>query len=233
MNEKILEFILYGGGAIAIAYATFTFLGKKTVESWFAKKLKKLDYDLNSLFSRVTKIHEKEFEVLPEAWSKMLDALGRVSSLVSMGKILPDLDRINKAELEEFIGRSRLHEHQKEELRNAPKKLEYYTKTIFWHDFQETNKAFGDFHNYIARNLVFLSSDLHDKFLELDNIMWSAIVERQVGQDDVDDYDYYDNGKVYRDMRINAYKKIRDDVNPVKDEIAVLIQKRLHYYDVD
>ncbi|MHC4125691.1 MAG: hypothetical protein ACYSRR_04460 [Planctomycetota bacterium] len=195
------------------------------METWFTKKLKKFEYDLNSLFNRVTKIHEKEFEVLPEAWSKIQDALGHISSLVAMLKTWPDLDRMNEIELEEFIDQSKLRKSEKEKLRSSPKKLDYYTKTIFWHNLQETHRAFEDFHNYIVHNQVFLSSDLQEQFEKLDYIMWSAIVERKVGESGED--------LASREMRINAYKRIRDDINPIKDEIAALIQKRLHYHDVD
>lgn len=229
MKEKIFEFLagilVYGGGAAVIAYLIFTFLGKKTVETWFTKRLKKFEYDLSSLFNRVTKIHEKEFEVLPEAWSKMQNALGRISSLVAMLKTWPDLDQMNATELEEFLEQSKLRESEKEKLRSSTKKLEYYTKAMFWHDLQETHKAFEDFHNYIVHNQVFLSSDLKEQFEKLDDIMWSAIIERKVGE--------CNEGLVRSDMQVNAYKKIRDDINPIKDKIAALIQKRLHYHDVD
>lgn len=229
MEEKILEFIgkivAYGGGATVIAYLTFTFLGKKTVETWFIKKLKKFEYDLNSLFNRVSKIHEKEFEVLPEAWFKMQDALGRISAFVSKIKEYPDLDGMGETALEEFLAKSKLHESEKKELRDSPEKLNYYQKTIFWHDSHETQQAFQDFHNYIIRNQIFLTSKLQEQFMKLDDIMWSAIVDREEGEGGRD--------SASRDMRMSACKQIRDDVEPVRDEIAYLVQKRLHYHDVN
>jgi len=229
MEGKILEFlgkiVAYGGGATVVAYLTFTFLGKKTVEAWFTKKLKKFEYDLNSLFNRVTKIHEKEFEVLPEAWLKMQDALGRISGFVSIIKSCPDLDRMNNIALGEFLAQSKLHEYEKEELRNSPKKLDYYQKAIFWHDSHETKQAFQDFHNYIIRNRIFLSPALQDQFIKLDDIMWIAIVSMEEGEGSKDSDS--------REMQISAYKQIRDDINPIRDEIADLIKKRLHYHDVD
>lgn len=229
MEEKILEFlgkiVAYGGGATVIAYLTFTFLGKKTVETWFAKKLKKFEYDLNSLFNRVTKIHEKEFEVLPEAWFKMQDAIGRISGLVSVQEFWPDLDKMDETALEEFMAKSKLHEYEKKELRDSPKKLDYYRKTIFWHDLHETHQAFKDFHNYIIRNRIFLTSKLQEQFMKLDDIMWSAIVKREVseGGEDSDS----------RKIRISAYKQIRDDINPIRDEIGKLVKGRLCYDDVN
>jgi hypothetical protein len=229
MNEKILEFIVrivaYGGGATAIAYLTFTFLGKKTVESWFAKKLKKFEYDLNSLFNRVTKIHEMEFEVLPKAWSKMQNALGCISNLVKPVKLYPNLDEINENALEEFIAQSGLREYEKEELRNSTNKLDYYQKKKFWHNSQETRQALQDFHNYIVDNRIFLSSDLQEQFTKIDNILWDTMIEREVGEGGEDSDS--------RNMRINAYKKIRDDIDPIIKEIEALVQKRLHYHDVN
>jgi len=80
--DKIIKFIIevitVGGGATAIAYGAFTWFGKKWLEGEFAERLKAFKhqqnlqleqyrYGIKALFSRITKIHEKEFEVLPTA----------------------------------------------------------------------------------------------------------------------------------------------------------------------
>ena len=208
--------------AAAFAYLIFTFFAKKTVETWFAKRLKRFDYDLSSLFNRVTKIHEKEFEVLPEAWLKMQDALGRVSAFVSVMKYWPPLDKMKDRALEEFLATSRLLDHQKDELRESSQKLDYYQKTIFWHDLNDVTQAFSDFHNYIVRNKIFLSSDLQEQFSKVDDLIWASICEMEA-----------DQSSRSRDLSIKAYKKIRDDVNPIKDKIQALVQTRLHYHDVE
>ncbi len=228
--ERVFEFfgkiVIYGGGLTAIAYTIFIFLGKKTIETWFDKRLKKFEYDLNCLFNRAAKIHEKEFEVLPIAWLKMQDALGRISGFVSIIKSWPDLDRMSETAIEEFLGKSKLHEYEKDELRKSTKKLDYYQKTIFWHDLEEVQNAFWEFHNYIIRNKIFLSTDLQAKFAEIDNIMWTAIVEMKVGKGSGSQI-------ISQDMCINAYKKIRDEVNPIRDSIEKLVQSRLHYHEVE
>ena len=98
METAILQFIgkviAYGGGAAAVAHALFTFLGKKWIEHKLNKELEQVRYRINTLFSRVTKIHEKEFEVLPEAWYKMQDALGRISHFTSLFQQYPDLTQL-------------------------------------------------------------------------------------------------------------------------------------------
>lgn len=80
--EAILKFIgnavAIGGSAAAFAYAIFVWLGKKWLEERFARRLEDYKhkqnqelehyrYQINALFNRITKIHEKEIEVLPTA----------------------------------------------------------------------------------------------------------------------------------------------------------------------
>lgn len=233
MLNYLWALVRLGGPIVVIAFLFFRFLGKRWIENKFSenlekhkhelnKELEQYRYKINALFNRVTKIHEIEFEVLPEAWLKMQDALGRTSGLVNIIKSWPDLDRMSEPDVEEFISKSRLHEHEKEKLRHSSRKLDYYQETIFWHDLHEVQNAFWEFHNYIIRNKIFLSPDLQAKFAEIDDIMWAAIVEMEVGQDS--------DG---HEMCINAYKKIRDEVNPIRDSIEKLVQSRLHYHDVD
>ncbi|MFZ0033515.1 MAG: hypothetical protein WAK60_00825 [Sedimentisphaerales bacterium] len=216
-----------------VAYGLFQFLGKKWIENKFAEKLQEykhaqnkeleeLKFRINTLFSRVTKIHEKEFEVLPEAWLKMQEALGRASQLVSLIREYPDLNRMSKEALSEFLAQSKLHDYEKKELLEASNKLAYYQDTIFWYELRETREAFWDFHNYIIKYRVFLSSNLQEQFGKIDDVIWEAIVERKVGHEAND-----------REMWSTAYKKIRDEINPIRDKIETLVQSRLHYDRVD
>lgn len=235
--EQIVQFIgkaiAYLGGAAIVSYAIFTFLAKKWIESKFAERLetykhelnKELDqarYRINALFSRVTKIHEKEFEVLPEAWHKMQDALGRISHFTSLFQQYPDLNQMSQPALEEFLEKSRLHKCEKQELLQASDKVSYYEDKIFWHELRDVEEAFWNFHNYIIKNKIFLSPDLQEQFTKIDDVMWSAIVERKVGHEAND-----------REMWDKAYNKIKQDINPIRNIIENLVQTRLHYQEVE
>jgi hypothetical protein len=226
METAIFQFlgkvIAYGGGAAVVAYAIFTFLGKKWIEHELNKKLEQVRYRINTLFSRVTKIHEKEFEVLPEAWYKMQDALGRISHFTSLFQQYPDLNQISQSALEEFLEKSRLHKVERQELLQASDKVSYYEDKIFWHELRDVEEAFFDFHNYIIKNKIFLSPDLQEQFTKIDDVMWSAIVERKVGHEAND-----------HEMWHKAYKKIKEEINPIRDVIEKMVQARLHYHDVE
>jgi len=96
MDDTILRFIgkaalcLGGFAAIAaFAWGIFRFFGEKWIENKFHKSLEdhrhkhdeeiaRLKCEIDSQLSRVTKMHEKELEVLPEAWKRLVDLLDSV-----------------------------------------------------------------------------------------------------------------------------------------------------------
>ena len=134
MIDTVLKFIgeivVYGGGAVGLAYAIFVFLGKNWIENRFAarlqeykstqdKELEDVKYRINTLFSRVTKIHEKEYEVLPTAWTKLHDARDHIASLVSPLQQYPDLTRLQEPAIRSILTSYNWEEHQIQDLLNA------------------------------------------------------------------------------------------------------------------
>jgi len=129
---------------------------------------------------------------------------------------------MDAAQLAEFLRQSDLYDFEKEDLRKAGDKNAYYQKRRLWHTAKYAKEAFGGFHNYTIRNRIFLSTDLFQQFQKIDDMMWEAIVLRELDEEGDD-----------RKMWTDANKKIRDDINPVRDEIERLIQKRLHYHEAE
>jgi hypothetical protein len=72
--------LIVGSGTIgAIAFGLFKVLGEKWLNAKFEerlaeykhaqqKEIEQLRFRINSLMDRTTKLHQHEFEVLPEAW---------------------------------------------------------------------------------------------------------------------------------------------------------------------
>lgn len=223
------KLIVYGGGTAAIAYGIFRFLGEKWIENKFAEKLEtykhkqqqeleQTRYTINSLFSRVSKIHEKEFEVLPEAWSRMHDALFSLSRFTTVLKQYPNVDAMTEVELDECLKLSPLSDFQKQTIKSTREKLEYYRECMFYHELSEVRKACSEFHIYIEKNSIFLSPDLKEYFSKIDELMWDAMVDKEVGHQ-VQDHK----------MKREAWKKVKDEVIPLKLKIEELVQSRLRY----
>jgi hydrogenase maturation factor HypF (carbamoyltransferase family) len=218
--EEVFEFlgkiVAYGGGTVAIAYLTFTFLGKKTVETWFAKRLKKFEYDLNALLNRVTKIHEKEFEVLPQAWEKLHDLLDSVNQFLRETHSI-SLKEKSASELESFLAKQDLTEKEKNTIREHKDKNFCYFHILS----EKTAKDSWDFQGYIDKNAIFLSPDIESKFREAEETVRTAWAIRNTAG-------ISDNR---RHEIIEACRIIQNKIPPIMKEIEDLVKKRLRFYE--
>ncbi len=135
--------ITAGGGGAVVAYSLFKHLGKSWLDKHFKEKLEELKHthqqeieilkhEINSLYSRVSKIHQKEFEVLPAAWFKLNELHGTV--LIALDRTLksyPDFEHMPEGRFEEFLSTSRLTENQKHELPEHVKHFETPRSRIY------------------------------------------------------------------------------------------------------
>ncbi len=230
--EFLLQVIVAGGGAAAIAYWLFTTLGTKWLENRFSQRLEALKhaqnqelerykYQIQVLFNRISKIQDREFEVLPAAWNRLQDALGPLFDLNAILQTFPDLDRMAPGEVEHFISNSELIDTHKEELRAAHQKTELYQKRIFWYRVTNARKAHGEFHNYLIYNRIFLTRELFDKFEQIDDLITQALIELEV------------TGRTRREPKgWREVKEQADKLQAIVSEIETLVQKRLHYQEV-
>jgi hypothetical protein len=225
------KLIIFGGGAVSIAYAFFVFLGKKWIETKFAAKLeeykttqnKELEdfkYKINTLFNRAVNIHEKEYEVLPTAWAKLHDAKDYISSLVSLYQEYPDLSRLTDLEIRSVLKGYKWEDHQIDILMNAQDKNKYFQERIFWQRVGDAQSKFSEFHSYIVRNRIFLSLELKEQFNKADDLMWESLITRKVGEE----------AKNHK-MNHEAYKKLKENIDEIINSIEKLVQERLRCND--
>lgn len=232
LSEDVLSFVTeilaVGGGATAFAYLAFTYFGKKWLDGKFAKSLEAFRhqqnqdlehyrYEINSLFNRITKIHEKEFDVLPKAWNKLADAGGTVISSVSPLQKYPDLNNRNTAEIEEILSKTNFTESKKNEIRQSSDINKTYQQISDLENYSIAYKRVGDLHNYLIYNKIFLSKDLFENFIKADKLLNKALVgwER--------------NYNSLRKPESSEYWQIGDELKTLMDLIETQIQNRLHY----
>ncbi|GAB3498912.1 hypothetical protein GCM10027399_24600 [Curvibacter fontanus] len=179
-----------GGGVVAIAYAIFRKFGEKWLDTKFEerlaayrhsqqKELEQLRFQINALLDRATKLHQREFEVMPEAWAKLNDAYWKVSAFVSPMQSYPGLDAMSDAQLEEFVSACDLNEWEKTELLEAEKKTDYYIEHIFWHRLHEAKSLAREAHVFIAKNGIFLPPEIKSQFVAVDALVWDALDEHE------------------------------------------------------
>ena len=226
--QSLGQLLLYGGGAVAIAYGAFRLLATKWLDSKFAQQLeafkhaqaqelKELEFRINALFDRRKRLHDREYEVVPEAWAKLNDAYWKAMAVVSPFQSYPDLERMSDPHLKAFVATCRLNDWEKQELLAAPKKNEYYQQHIFWHDIGAAKSATRECHVYLSKNGIFLSSDLKAKFQGIDDLVWSGLTDRETSE--------MVKPHVERSAAIDS---LRNEGEGRLRELETVIQGRLH-----
>lgn len=186
--EAIGAIIVAGGGIALIVYAVFKHLAVKWLDAQFAERLQSLQhrhqreleelrFKIAALLDITTKLHQREFDMLPEAWSKLNDAFWEARATTAVARQYPDIEKMNAAHQAEFIDGCRLQSWEKEELRQSERKNEYYQKRIAWHDLSEARKKSRESHIFLLKNGIFFSEELRNAFHRVDDIVWDAVVE--------------------------------------------------------
>ena len=109
--------LILGGSVITgLSFWLFQTFTSKWLDNRFARELEefrhkherelqRLKLEIDALLDRTIKLHSKEFETLPQAWSLLNDAFCAIST-ASLGIVwgIPDLDEMTASRLESICG---------------------------------------------------------------------------------------------------------------------------------
>jgi hypothetical protein len=226
--KALAAVVLAGGGIAAIVWAVLAKFGDRWLEHRFAKQLEafkheeakeleNLRHKISSLFSRISKIHEKEFEILPVAFLNLHKAYGACFEMVSAYQRLPALSKMSSSQFAEFVETCRLPNFHKEELLKATDPDAYYQRWIFWVDLAEAKRLAGEFHNHLVMNRIFMTEELRQQFGKIDRLLSSALSALEIDREAP--------GSKLIDRARDDFKEIE----PLLAPLETSIQNRLHY----
>lgn len=233
MIDEILKYLLditvYGSGISVIVYLMLKWFGQKWFENQFAQKLEEFRrkqseileqyrYQISTRYNRVTKIHEKEFEILPEAWHKLQDTYIRFVELAAPLQQWPDLNNYTTAQFEEFLDKCELLDFQKKEIKQVPDKLEYYRDKSYWIRLTEARKSLIELRKYLRYNKLFFGKNLFKLFSKIEIVMIEAETELE----------HIDKSTHWKET-YNVFKKLRTDTEELLTKIEDFVQGRLHF----
>jgi hypothetical protein len=188
----IISSIVVGAGAVgAFVWWLFRTFSEKWLNAKFEerlaaykheqqKELEHLKFSINALMDRATKLHQREFEALPEAWARLMHAHGIIMSVVSRVQSTPDLNAMQPDQLEDFIVNSELAEWQQQLIRQAKDKTSAYRNQIEPFKIARAKKASKKFYLYFRRNGIFIREPIKEQFDKLDQLMLDALNEHQM-----------------------------------------------------
>lgn len=232
MDVDIWNFIGRALGFIAAAgaagYGIFVFVGKKWIEAKFAeqhaeyihaqnKEIEELRFKINSLFDRKTKIHAKEFDVIPKVWALLNDVVGALARFVAVFQQYPDVARMNNRQLEEFLETTPFSDYEKEQLRASEDKNQCYQNQVFPYDVMSVREKYASFRNFYKKNTIFLPKPLIEKINAIDESIWNSLLDREFGKQ-------FDDTKKW----VEANRRVRDEIEPILKELESEIHGVIH-----
>jgi hypothetical protein len=234
LSEEIIsvigKIVLYGGGIAGVSFGLIKWFGEKWFENKFSERLEEFRrqqseileqyrYQINANFSRITKIHDKEFEVLPKVWRLLQESYSHFMFLANPGQQWPDLNRYNQDELQSFLDKCELMDFQKKELLKQEDKLAYYENKAYWARLGRARTKFQEFREFLRNNKIFLRRDLFDLFRKIE----ISMIEVEVGLEMPSDIEYPWRGTS------ESFKKLNKDVNDLMAQVESSVQERLHF----
>jgi hypothetical protein len=176
------------------------------------RALEQFKYENSASLDRAVKFHQREFDVLPEAWGLLVDAFS-ITRPVALGAVIaPDINKMTAEQFEDFLRKIPLAQWQKNELMAAPDKVRYYISAISWHDMTRAEACCGKFHEYILKNGIFILPDIKRKFSQFDDLLAEAIGERRMSLQYTDTHQRLEKGAILHNDGQRLLKSLEEDV---------------------
>jgi len=227
LAAAVFAFLLGSGALLALALWFFKLFGENWLGAKFAERLaafkhdqqreiEQLRFQISKLLDRTIKLHQREFEVLPKAWSLLAKSYHVVKGVTSPLQSYPDIDRMKSAQLDEFLADCPLQGWQKTELREAKDKNKYYQDAIFWHHVQRARDSCRKSGLFLLKNGIFLPKELKQQFQKIAGLSWEALVEHELNKQ---------HELIPRERK--AFDRFDKEGEPLMKELEAAVQERL------
>lgn len=162
-------------------------LAKTYIDKWLSKRFQsqldglkhlqaleiaKLQLAIDAKLHRATKLHEREFEILPKAWFMLGETGGAIQLLIDPDQTHTDVDKLDPLALREFLGPLPLSDAEKQAISETPVggRTRLFVERKLRHQMVEASTLAQAFHNYIAGKGVFIEPTLRRKLLKLSEV---------------------------------------------------------------
>lgn len=223
MNLEALEpfieqLVVAGLGGAAAAYAVFRFLGQKWIENMFAKNLEEAKIELSVYAARRMKLHDKEYELLPELWTLLIEAHSSLGKAV-MTPPPADFSGMEEEKIEKWLKEAKLTENEKTYFKECPDKSLALKKVLETRHINDATGHLTNFSTSFRRNSIFLSPEARAKFKQIDEALSDSWLKKFMWNRHGDNFSEFANQE--------AKEVFERNIIPLMNEIEYLIQKRL------
>jgi len=217
------------GGAAAVGYGLFKWLGEKWIDQKFEKQmeayrteqtreLERLRHKINSVFDRTIRLHTREFEVLPDLWGKLVDAHAWGAGYISAYQEYADVSQMDNEQLEEYLAGTAFMEVQKRDIRDASRseRGKVFMKIADLYRHNDAAERIRTFATSLRKDGVFVKPEIKADMEELLKLIRDAVFERRSNQED----------DIHPPLR-DDYKRFKSDAQPLLEKIESAVSARL------
>ena len=234
MDETLKSILTVFGGlsaaaiaVVSVAYGLFRWFGEKFIEAKFAsnlealkhekqKELEQIKFEINKLFDRSTKFHQKEFDILPTAWAMLEDARARVGGTIASFQQCPDLSRMSEDKIRNLLLANDFKEFEIEEIVSNPSPTDALLKKLTWRSFGDAQKSVQAYTFFIRKNGIFMPNKIQKQFIAASDLIFRALIE-------------WETQMRWRcgDAQLSAQEAFGKDLPPIMDKLEAELRARL------
>ncbi len=146
------------------------------------REIELLRADLTKSFDRASKLHHREFEVLPAVWEKVANAFWTANALVHPFQTYPDLERMGTEELSEFFESTTLREWERMQIRLSDSMNAEFVNLIYWHRYTKAMEALRTATSAVTISGIFIADDVRIKLSTITDQVHTALVESELNK---------------------------------------------------
>jgi len=158
--DFFIQIVAAAGGSTLIVLGVLKVFGNKFLDNLFKKSIEKFKFKINLEFDRISKINQKEFEVLPILWQKLIDHKKNLEWHTSEFFIDINLNALSPNELKDFVDRLRFEPVIKNSIIDAPDKNQVYRSILLHNGRFILQKSYLDYLYYFQNNKIFLTDEI-------------------------------------------------------------------------
>ncbi|MGO7532426.1 hypothetical protein [Rhizobium leguminosarum] len=209
------------GGAAAVAYGLFKWLGEKWINQKFqaqleankaeqSRELERLRHKINGVFDRTIRLHTKEFEVLPDLWAKLVEAHAWGSGFVSLGQSYANVSFMDDAALAEYLDATTFMDSQKRDIKaetNPMERQNLFTKIANLYRHNDTFERIRVFGTSLRKDGIFVQPEIKADMDIMLGLIHNAVSEKKLNDDE------------------SIQPRLRDAYNTFQAEAQALLEK--------
>ena len=180
------------------------------------KEIERTKAELILKTDRSTKIYDKEFEVLPLLWQKVVKATSDLSHLTAVFRTVPDLDRMNEEQIKEWVAKNQFSELENKQILSAHDKRKAFMDVQFYYELNQAYKSYWNLNAYLQENGIFVRRELVDQIYDIKNLIWGILIDREVSND-AEDFKKWSESNT----------RVKNELTPAFDDLRERIRKEL------